>query len=157
MDSLSLRHEVEDLYYDYAESLDQGEFERWPEFFVDDCLYRIVSRENFDRGLPLATMLCESAGMLKDRVVAIRQTLMFAPRMMRHLVSNIRIRSQEAGTIRAGANFLVLETLDDDESRIFSTGRYIDVIVKQSERVRFKERTCVFDTVTVANSLIFPI
>src|SRR5438552_1579988 len=110
-DLLVLRQEVEELYLDYAEAIDEGRIDEWPEFFVDDCLYKVVSRENFDRGLPLATMMCESKGMLKDRVHAIRQTLMYAPRYLRHYVSNIRIRAREPGQIGVGANYLVVQTL----------------------------------------------
>ena len=36
-------------------------------------------------------MRCESKAMLTDRVVTIRQTQMFAPRALRHLVSSLRI------------------------------------------------------------------
>ena len=44
------------------------------EFFTDDAIYRIIPRENFEHGLPIATLHCESKGYLQDRVVAIRQT-----------------------------------------------------------------------------------
>lgn len=83
----ALRLEIEELYTEYAHALDNFELEQWPEFFTDDCLYQIVSRENRERGLPLALMRCESKAMLTDRVVTIRQTQMFAPRALRHLVS----------------------------------------------------------------------
>src|SRR5271163_339566 len=88
---LTLRLEVEELFTEYTHVLDDGELEQWPEFFTDDCLYQIVSRENRERGLPLALMRCESKAMLIDRVVTIRQTQMFAPRALRHLISSIRI------------------------------------------------------------------
>ena len=54
--------------------LDAADLDRWPEFFTEQCFYEIIPRENYDRGLPLAIMRCESKGMLKDRVVAIRDT-----------------------------------------------------------------------------------
>ena len=43
---LALRLEVEELFTEYTHVLDDGELEQWPEFFTDDCLYQIVSREN---------------------------------------------------------------------------------------------------------------
>ena len=152
-----LRFEVEELYYDYVECLDDDELERWPEFFTDECLYKIVSRENFERGLPLATMLCESKGFLKDRVVAIRQTSMFAPRSMRHLVSNIRVKAQEHGAIRVQANYAVLETALDEHTRVFNAGKYLDKLVREDGRLKFKEKLCVFDSVLIPASLIYPI
>ena len=54
MDRLRLRLELEDLFAAYAACLDDGELERWPEFFTDDCRYEIIPRENFERGLPVA-------------------------------------------------------------------------------------------------------
>ena len=44
--------ELEELYAEYAGCLNEERFEAWPGFFTDDCVYRIVSRENFERGLP---------------------------------------------------------------------------------------------------------
>src|SRR5438046_4814181 len=87
----SLRDEIEELYANYCACLDDGELERWPDFFTDACVYKIIPRENFDRGLPLALVLCESKGMLQDRVEALRRTSVYAPRALRHLVSNIRL------------------------------------------------------------------
>ena len=101
-DAVRLRLEIEDLYADYAACLDEGELERWPDFFVESGVYRVVSRENYDQDLPLATMLCEGRGMLRDRVHSIRETSMFAPRYLRHLVSAVRVRS-EGDELRANA------------------------------------------------------
>ena len=63
------------LYQAYASALDARQYERWPEFFIDDCVYRLQPRENFDRGLPLALMALESRGMMKDRVYGVTQTI----------------------------------------------------------------------------------
>src|SRR5216684_1837957 len=79
LNSRDLRLELEELYAAYTACLDEERFEEWPEFFVEQCLYKIVPRENFERGLPLATWLCESKGYLADRVTAIRMTAVYAP------------------------------------------------------------------------------
>src|SRR5207237_3198089 len=44
------------LYTDYAIAVDSGQWDLWPEFFTDDCVYRLQQRENFERGFPLATL-----------------------------------------------------------------------------------------------------
>lgn len=152
-----LRFEIEEMYYDYIECLDDGELERWPEFFTEKCIYKIIPRENVERNLPLATMLCESKGMLQDRVVAVRQTSMYAPRILRHFVSNIRVKDQQHGVIHVQANYAVLQTLVDDETRVFNAGKYVDKIVREDGRLKFKERLCIFDSIVVPTSLIFPI
>ena len=53
-------HDLVQLYADYAYAVDSGDWDLWPEFFVEDCRYRLVPRENHERGLPLATLSFES-------------------------------------------------------------------------------------------------
>ena len=67
--------QIQQLYGEYASVLDAGQWDRWPDFFVDDCVYRIQPRENHERGFPLATLSLTSKGMLKDRVYGIQETL----------------------------------------------------------------------------------
>ena len=59
------------LYADYALAVDSGQWELWPDFFADDCSYRLQPRENYDRGFPLCTLAFSSKGMLRDRVYGI--------------------------------------------------------------------------------------
>ena len=115
-----LRYEVEELFFAYVECLDEGEVERWPDFFTDDCLYKIISRENFERGLPLGAMLCEGKGGLKDRVVSVTTTSVYHDRALRHLLSNIRVKGVANGVIDVQANYAVLETLTNEFTTVFS-------------------------------------
>lgn len=157
MVSPELRDEIDALYADYAAALDDNELERWPVFFVEECLYKVVPRENWDRGLPIALMLCESRGMLRDRVTAVRKTAVYAPRTFRHLVGQFRIKEEAADRFRVSANYVVFQTVIDDLTRILNAGRYLDLVVRTPEGLRFKEKICVFDSVLVPNSLIYPV
>src|SRR6516225_2884364 len=74
------------LYADYAAALDQADWEKWPEFFTENCTYKLQPRENYDRGLPLATLAFESKGMLKDRVYGMTETIFHDPYYQRHVV-----------------------------------------------------------------------
>jgi salicylate 5-hydroxylase small subunit len=38
------------LYADYSSAVDSGHWNLWPEFFTDDCVYRLQPRENHERG-----------------------------------------------------------------------------------------------------------
>ena len=60
--SVEDRLRIEDLYARYAACLDDRRFDEWPDFFTDDCTYRILPRENYDRGLPLATLCSRAKG-----------------------------------------------------------------------------------------------
>jgi salicylate 5-hydroxylase small subunit len=155
--SLALRYEIDELFAEYAAVLDAADLEKWPEFFTEQCFYEIVSRENYDRGLPLALMRCESKGMLKDRVVAIRDTMMYEPRYLRHIISGIRVTEQTADGMTVEANYAVFETLIDTLTRVFNVGRYLDRIVREDGQLKFAEKHCVFDSVLVPNSLIYPL
>lgn len=152
-----LRLELEDLYADYAACLDEERFEDWPEFFTDPCLYKIVPRENFERGLPLATWLCESKGYLVDRVTAIRKTAVYAPRYVRRMVSGIRVLGWTKAVLDVRASYLALETLQDELTRVFNAGQYRDKVVVEDGRLRFREKLCIFDSILVPNSLIYPL
>ena len=157
MVSPEIRDEIDALYADYAETLDENQLERWPDLFVEDCLYKVVPRENWDRGLPIALMFCESRGMLQDRVTAVRNTAVYAPRTFRHLIGQFRIKAETPERLRVSANYVVFQTLVDDLTRIQNAGKYVDLVVRTPEGLRFKEKICVFDSVLVPNSLIYPI
>jgi 3-phenylpropionate/cinnamic acid dioxygenase small subunit len=151
-----LRLEIQDLYDAYAEALDDGELERWPALFTEKCRYEALPRENFERDLPLAVILCESRGMLEDRVAALRRTSMYAPRSVRHLTSHIRA-SQDGDAIRVRANYVVLQTRVDALTEILSAGRYVDLVVRDAGQLRFREKRVIFDSVLVPNSLVYPL
>jgi 3-phenylpropionate/cinnamic acid dioxygenase small subunit len=152
-----LRNALDDLYAQYAGCLDEERFEEWPEFFTDPCIYKIIPRINFERGLPLAIWLCESKGYLQDRVVAIRKTSVYGPRYVRRMVSGIRVMSASVDEIEVRANYAVFETLPDEFTRVFSVGQYRDRVVKIDGAMKFKEKLCIFDSELVPNSLIYPL
>jgi salicylate 5-hydroxylase small subunit len=149
--------DVVTLHAEYSACLDAGEFERWPDFFVADCVYRIQSRENFDAGLPLSIMWLEGTGMLKDRVYSVRETLYHDPYYQRHIVSAPRIVAVDGDEIRAETNYLVIRTKRDTFSELFNVGRYLDSMHRTPDGLKFKSRSCVFDSEWIRNSIIYPI
>lgn len=157
-DVLPLRYQLEELYALYAEKLDDGPLEDWPQLFCRECLYLVIPRDNFDRGLPLAVMRCESQGMLADRVRAIKETIMYEPRYLRHHITNVRVKDEVNGVIEAVANYSVIEVLHDELPRILSVGRYIDKVIRNRDgQLVFKEKLCVYDSVLVPNTIVYPI
>lgn len=153
------RFELEDLFTEYAQLLDDGPLEDWPLLFTPECLYLAIPRENYDQDLPLATFRCESRGMLMDRVRAVRETIMFEPRYLRHHITQIRPLGERAdGLIDVQANFSIVEVLPDELPRILSTGRYLDCIIRDTDgRLRFVEKRAVYDAELVPNTLVYPL
>ncbi|CAH2917939.1 MAG: Ortho-halobenzoate 1,2-dioxygenase beta-ISP protein OhbA [uncultured Paraburkholderia sp.] len=145
------------LYADYAAALDNNELHKWPEFFTEQCVYKVQPRENVERGYPLATLAFESRGMLEDRVYGVTETIFHDPYYQRHVVGVPRILDVGAERIRAEANYAVFRTKPDDISSVFNVGRYIDTIRRTNEGLKFESRLCVFGSEMIANSLIYPI
>jgi salicylate 5-hydroxylase small subunit len=155
--SADLRARLADLYAAYDDALGEGDYERWPEFFTEACVYKIIPRENYDAGLPLALMQAESRGMLADRIAAIRKTTLYAPRLVRRLVSSIVLRAIATDSMRLSASFAVFQTMLNEPSQVFLCGRLYDRVVDDAGALRFAERICVTDATLVPTSLIFPI
>lgn len=157
-----LRLEIEEFHTEYCHVLDEGRLERWVDFFAEDALYRITARENADAGLRVGLVYAEGRGMIRDRAFAIMHTQMFAPRSMQHFTSNVRVISvenagSEGGRVKAQANYLLLQTLVDGPTTIHQAGRYYDTFVRRAGRLLLEERQCIYDTVLIANDLVYPV
>jgi salicylate 5-hydroxylase small subunit len=150
-------HALVQLYADYAAAVDSGDWDLWPGFFVADCRYRLVPRENHERGLPLATLAFESQGMLRDRVYGIRETLFHDPYYQRHVVGAPLVRAASAGRIESEANYAVFRTKLNELSTVFNVGRYVDVVVATAEGLKFASRTVIYDSEMIPNSIIYPL
>jgi salicylate 5-hydroxylase small subunit len=149
--------ELTRLYADYAAVVDHGDWNAWPEFFTDECSYKLQPRENYDRGLPLATLSFESKGMLRDRVYSIRETLFHDPYYQRHVVGSPRVVAVEGERIRCEANYAVFRTKLSEFSTVFNVGRYIDTVLRTGQGLRFESRWCIYDSEMIPNSIIYPI
>jgi salicylate 5-hydroxylase small subunit len=145
------------LYADYALAVDSGQWDLWPEFFLEDGVYKLQPRENHERGFPLATLSFTSKGMLKDRVYGIQETLFHDPYYQRHVVGAPVVRRVDAGRIHSEANYAVFRTKLDKLSTVFNVGRYIDTIVQTPDGLKFAERLVVYDSEMIPNAIIYPI
>ena len=154
-----LRFEIEEFNVEYARVLDDFDLMRWAEdFFTEDAFYRVTGRENFEADLPVGLIYCEGKAMIKDRAFAVLEATTFAPRYLLHMNSNARVTQVDADeTIHAQSTYLVLETLIEDKTRIFQAGRYHDTCVREGGRLLLKKRDCVYDSLIIPNSMIFPV
>ncbi|MDP3250488.1 MAG: aromatic-ring-hydroxylating dioxygenase subunit beta [Hydrogenophaga sp.] len=148
---------VVDLYTRYSETLCDLKIADWPEYFTDSCLYRVVSRPNHDRGQRIGPMFAENKGALKDRVVAISETLVYSARSLTHLVSGVRVVSSESSTLRSRSMLAVYQTLIDGTTQLQLVGRSFDVIDASGSELKFHERVVVFDTELLAGALVYPV
>jgi salicylate 5-hydroxylase small subunit len=150
------RDALRDFYDEYYTVLDDVRLEKWPELFVENCLYRVIPRENFEAGYTLSTIYAESRGMLIDRVMGLTRTQMYAPRYYRRFPGPLRVMGPEHDGVRTRHNLLVVQTLIDKQSEIVLSAVCHDVVVPDAGRLRLRERIVVFDSEMIPNSLIYP-
>ena len=151
------REDLHAFYDAYFETLDDGRLEEWPDYFVDDCLYQMIPRENYEAGYKLCTMQADGKGMLLDRVYGIRKTQVFAPRYCRHFHSGLRVVSANDRVLEVRQNVAVIQTLLNEPSEILGCGIGRDRLVKNAAgQLKFFERTVVLDSEMVLNSFIYP-
>ena len=157
LEAVARRLQLEALYTHYVHCLDADELERWPDFFTDDCFYRITSAENYEVGMPLGLIHATSRNMLTDRVSALRQANIYEPQRYRHLVSSIRIVEDREEVLVVVANLLVLRTMQEGDMTIFAAGRYIDQVRRQEGVWKFARKTVVLDSRQIDTLLAIPI
>jgi 3-phenylpropionate/cinnamic acid dioxygenase small subunit len=154
----TLRFEIEEFNTEYARLLDAHDVDAWCECFTEDGFYRVTARENYDDGYPVGLVWCEGKPMLKDRAAAVKTTMVHAPRYLRHYNSNVRVTGVDAdGVIASESNYLVLETLMEEETRIFQAGRYIDRFVRNGDALLLKSRDCIYDSLLIPNDVVYPV
>jgi anthranilate 1,2-dioxygenase small subunit len=159
IEALLLHREIEEFNTAYAAALDEQRLDDWAEMFTDDAFYVVISRENADRGMPVGLIYCENKGMIHDRAFALKNTEMFAPRYLRHIVGNLQVLGAEAnGEIRARANYVVMQVLfDRPDAKLHQVGVYHDRFRRVGDRLKLAERRCVYDNLLVDNALCLPV
>ncbi|MGQ0546921.1 MAG: aromatic-ring-hydroxylating dioxygenase subunit beta [Betaproteobacteria bacterium] len=141
---LQVRLRVEDLHSRYAQALDADRLEAWPGFFTKGGTYRVTTAENEARGLPLPVLYAEGRAMLRDRVASLRHANVYEPQRYRHIASSFLLEQLSRNELQSVSNFLVVRIMQDGESLLFASGRYLDRIVLSPEPL-YAERVVVCD------------
>jgi len=153
--------ELINLFAEYAAVVDSAEWDRWPDFFTDDAVYRLQPRENFDAGLPLCLLALESKAMIRDRVYGVKETMYHDPYYQRHVVGMPQIlasgRDDQGEWFETRANYAVFRTKYDGDSTVFNTGYYRDRVLRTADGLKFTSRLAVYDSEMIPNSVIYPI
>jgi 3-phenylpropionate/cinnamic acid dioxygenase small subunit len=148
---------VRELYDSYAALLDEPDYGAWLDLFAADASYVVVARENVERGLPLATIRCDSRAMLADRIDALTTTQFLARRLTRHVVTAVRPHDSGDDWLATTANFVVVETIAGEQSSVHAAGAYRDRIVVVDGQLHFGAKTAVYDAALVPTSITVPL
>ena len=157
LEAVVRRLELEQLYIDYVHCLDADELEHWPDFFTEDCFYRVTSAENYEAGLPLGLIHATSRNMLKDRVSALREANIYEPQRYRHIVSSIKIVEEHSVALDLVANFLVVRVMQEGDMTLFGAGRYVDQVRRQDVAWKFASKNVVLDSRQIDTLLAIPL
>ena len=153
----ALTEEVRALYEVVAWHLDDDQVERFPGFFIDECTYQVVSRENFAENLPQATIYCDGIAMVRDRVTALRQTQVYVPRTWRHFISGVRVMAISGEELHVSANFMITEAMSDQDATLFLVVQYLGILVRVEGQLKFRQHLAIYDNYHVRRSLIVPV
>ncbi len=154
---LALRLRIDALFADYVHCIDDDALEQWPEFFTQDGIYRITTRENLTLGMPVSLVYCQGRGMMADRISALRTANIYEPHTYNHSISALKILSSAADGVRTQTNFAVFRTMADGAMSLFNCGRYMDRIVEENGALKFAERLVVLESRRIDTLLVIPV
>ena len=141
----------------YARAIDSGELESWPDFFVEDCVYRVTTADNHKAGLEGALIYCFSRGMLVDRVTALRLANIYEGQSYRHILGQPAILDETADEVQSETPFMVARIMRDGTTDLFATGRYLDRYKVDGAAPKLAERVVVCDSSRVDTLLALPL
>lgn len=153
---LEVRLMIEDLIADCAHALDDDDLELWPGFFTEDATYKITTRENHENNWPLGIMYCDSNGMMRDRIVALRTANVFEPHTYCHILGRTRINAGDNGIWRARTNFEIVRTMQDGGDFRYAVGKYLDECVMEDRKMKLKSRVVVLESRRIDILLVIP-
>src|SRR5436190_7224205 len=150
-----LQRDVERLHARYAHALDTDQLEQWPNFFTPNGRYRIATSENEARGLPIPVLYCEGQAMLRDRIASLRHANIYEPQRYRHMLSGVLLEEETAASVKSIANFLVVRVMENGDTMLFASGRYVDRIALPE--MRYEERLVICDSRRFDTLLAIPL
>jgi anthranilate 1,2-dioxygenase small subunit len=142
---------------DYARCIDEDRLEEWPSHFHGACVYKITTAANYRDGLEAGIVFANSRGMLTDRVSALREANIYERQAYRHIIGQPSILSEDTNEVRSETPFLVARILQDGDTDIFATGRYLDLYKLEDGEVKLNERTVVCDSSRIDTLLALPL
>lgn len=149
--------EILALEYRYARILDADRLEEWPDLFVERGVYKVIPRENRGREPELAVLFCDSRPMMQDRIRSLRQANIYNLHYPRHVVTNVEVMAARDDAYDVAASYTVYQTDLEGQTRLFSVGQYLDVVVFDQGAPRFREKIVVCDTFSIPNLLAIPL
>jgi anthranilate 1,2-dioxygenase small subunit len=142
---------------DYGWLIDEGRFDEWLDLFDEDCVYKVVPRENHAAGLPGCLILCENKDMLRDRVTALREANKYNIHVARHVIGLPRVTRVAPDLLAVETAYTVFQSDQEGDSRLFSVGSYLDRLRLVGGVPRFTEKFVIVDSFAIPSLLAAPL
>jgi 3-phenylpropionate/cinnamic acid dioxygenase small subunit len=141
-----------------ASAIDSGRLEDWPGFFLDQCLYKVTTADNHEKGYQAGLIYADSRAMLVDRIAALREANIYERQRYRHIIGMPMITGEMDGLVSAETSFLVVRTMRDGQMVVFAAGVYLDKLRRDGAATwRYAERVVVCDSQRFDTLLAIPL
>jgi anthranilate 1,2-dioxygenase small subunit len=141
----------------YIRCIDNNELERWPDFFVEECLYKVTSAENHRAGLEAGIVYADARNMLIDRITALRMANVYEKQSYRHILGLPNILRNGGGEAETETPFLVVRIMHDGQSDVFASGVYLDTYRTEGSDLKLSRRIVVCDSSRVDTLMALPL
>lgn len=141
----------------YARDIDDGDCTNWPDFFVDDCFYKITTADNYAQNLEAGLMWMDSKNMLRDRILSLLEANVYERHSYRHLLGQPYITDVEGDELDSETSFMVARITREGPTDLFATGRYIDRYRVKDGDAKIVKRIVVLDSGYIDTLLGFPL
>jgi 3-phenylpropionate/cinnamic acid dioxygenase small subunit len=154
---VSKRNLIQDLFNEYAQVVDNGVLSKWPDFFAENGSYYVYGRDNYDQGLPVAFIMDDHKGKIKDRVTLVEKIWTYNFFYQRHQITNILVKETDDNKLSCAANFSIYTTSREGKTDLFAVGRYEDIIVFEENKPKIEQRKVILDTFTLPSYFVYPL
>ena len=141
----------------YIRCIDSNELEAWPDFFTEQCLYKVTTTENHKQGFEAGIIYADSKGMLIDRIAALREANIYEKQSYRHILGLPTIVSNGGGEAECETPFMVARIMHDGQTDLFATGRYLDTCRMAGKNLKFARKIVVCDSSRIDTLLAIPL
>jgi len=141
----------------YVRCIDSNELEAWPDFFTEDCLYKVTTAENHKQGFEAGIIYADNKNMLVDRIVSLRQANIYEKQSYRHILGLPTILKNGGGEVKCETPFFVARIMHDGETSVFATGRYLDTCRLAGSDLKFACKVVVCDSSRIDTLMAIPL
>jgi anthranilate 1,2-dioxygenase small subunit len=152
--------QVRGLLRQYVEIVDNARLHDWVELFTASGSYFVTTRENDERGLPIAFVYDDTKDRIRDRVAYVEEVWRghYNDYRQRHILSDPSIEWVAGGSVRLTASFAIyIAEHGRSGSRLLATGAYHDTLVVEDGHLKFDTKKVIVDSDVLPRYFVYPL